>query len=160
MDVLLVEDNPGDVRLTREAFREVNRSVTLHAALDGHAAMAFLRRDDGYENAPRPSLILLDLNMPKMNGHAVLAEIKADADLRAIPTIILSTSTHPADIEYTYGLHANCYLHKPRLWMDFVDLITLVNAFWLTNVYMPPLPVVEPPDITGGLLVDSVVNDP
>jgi two-component system, chemotaxis family, response regulator Rcp1 len=135
-DVLLVEDNPGDVRLTREAFREVDSSVTVHAALDGESALAFLRREGIYADEPRPALILLDLNIPKMNGHAVLKEIKGDPDLRIIPTIILTTSAHPADIAVTYGLHANCYLHKPRLWDDFVALIVDVDRFWLKNINM------------------------
>ncbi len=113
IEVLLVEDSPGDVRLTREAFREANGAVSLSVAFDGVEAMAFLRRQGVYTRAPRPNLILLDLNLPKMDGREVLSQIKGDASLRLTPTVILTTSTAEADINRSYELQANCYLSKP-----------------------------------------------
>src|SRR5476651_1838844 len=113
IDVLLVEDNPGDVRLTQEAFRDANRAVRLHLAADGVEAMAFLRHEGKRVNAPRPNLILLDLNLPKMDGREVLALIKADDDLKSIPTVILTTSEAEVDVVRSYQLQANCYLSKP-----------------------------------------------
>lgn len=140
IDVLLVEDSLGDIRLTFEAFREVNPRVTMHTVWDGAEAMAFLRREDIYSEAPRPSLILLDLNIPKMNGCEVLAAIKTDKKLLAIPVIMLTTSLHEKDIETAYALQANCYLHKPRFWDEFVPLMRSINDFWLTNINMPKQP--------------------
>jgi chemotaxis family two-component system response regulator Rcp1 len=113
LEVLLVEDSPGDVRLTKEAFREANRSINLHVACDGVEAMAFLRKQGPHAGAPRPDLILLDLNLPKMDGREVLAHIKEDQDLKTIPTVILTTSEAEADIVTSYQLQANCYLSKP-----------------------------------------------
>jgi two-component system, chemotaxis family, response regulator Rcp1 len=135
MEVLLVEDSPGDVRLTQEAFRESN--VQLHVASDGVEAMAFLRHQGVHEGAPRPDLILLDLNLPKMDGREVLAQIKADRSLKTIPTIILTTSESEADIVKSYQLQANCYLSKPVQLDAFESLVGSINDFWLTRVKLP-----------------------
>lgn len=140
IDVLLVEDSPGDVRLTQEAFRGSQRPVRLHLAFDGIEAMAFLRRARRHENAPLPDLILLDLNLPKMDGRQVLAEIKNDLSLRFIPTIILTTSDAETDILISYQLQANCYLRKPAHWDAFDNLMRSINAFWLNKAKLPRLP--------------------
>jgi CheY-like chemotaxis protein len=137
-DVLLVEDSPGDVRLTREAFRNVNMSVHLHVAIDGVDAMAFLRREGAHANAPRPDFILLDLNLPKMDGREVLARIKKDDSLKTIPTVILTTSEAEADVANSYRLQANCYLNKPVRFDAFESLVKSINDFWLTKVKLPP----------------------
>jgi CheY-like chemotaxis protein len=137
IEVLLVEDSPGDVRLTQEAFREFSKPVRLHLAADGIEAMAFLRREDDYANSPRPDLILLDLNLPKMDGREVLALIKRDQDLKIIPTIILTTSDDEADVMISYQLQANCYLRKPAHWDAFDSLVRSINAFWLTRAKLP-----------------------
>ena len=136
MEVLLVEDSPGDVRLTQEAFRESN--VQLHVAADGVEAMAFLRHEGGYRGAPRPDLILLDLNLPRMDGREVLAQIKADHSLKTIPTVILTTSESEADIVKSYQLQANCYLSKPVQLDAFESLVGSINDFWLTKFKLPP----------------------
>jgi two-component system, chemotaxis family, response regulator Rcp1 len=133
-EVLLVEDNPGDVRLTREAFRETNASIHLHVACDGVEAIAFLTRKPPHADAPRPGIILLDLNLPKMDGREVLAQIKQDQSLRTIPTVILTTSDSEDDIAKTYQLHANCYLTKPGKLEAFESLVKQINDFWLTRV--------------------------
>jgi chemotaxis family two-component system response regulator Rcp1 len=135
--VLLVENHPGDVRLTREAFRNNAASVQLHVAIDGVEAMAFLRQEAGYADAPRPHLILLDLNLPKMGGLKVLGQIKSDRILKAIPTIILTTSDADSDISMGYQMHANCYLRKPAHWDAFDRLVGSINAFWLTRAKLP-----------------------
>ena len=137
IEVLLVEDSPGDVRLTQEAFRDSRKPVRLHLAADGMEAMAFLRREGIYANAPRPDLILLDLNLPKMDGREVLALIKKDQDLKIIPTIILTTSDDEADVMISYQLQANCYLRKPAHWDAFDSLVRSINAFWLTKAKLP-----------------------
>jgi chemotaxis family two-component system response regulator Rcp1 len=137
--VLLVEDSAGDVRLTREVFREANSSVALHVASDGDEAMAFLRRQGVHAHAPRPALILLDLNLPKVDGREVLAFIKQDALLKAIPTVILSTSDAEVDIVKCYQLQANCYLTKPVRLEEFEKLVTSINEFWLATVKLPML---------------------
>jgi two-component system, chemotaxis family, response regulator Rcp1 len=137
IEVLLVEDSPGDVRLTQEAFRKYNKPVRLHLAADGMEAMAFLRREGIHANAPRPDLILLDLNLPKMDGRDVLASIKRDKDLKIIPTIILTTSDDEADILTSYKLQANCYLSKPVQLEEFESLVKSINDFWLTRVKLP-----------------------
>jgi len=136
-DVLLVEDSPGDVRLTQEAFRDANTLVNLHVATDGAEAMAFLRRRGTHIDAPRPDLILLDLNLPKMDGREVLAHIKADEALKTIPTVILTTSEAEADVVKSYQLRANCYLTKPVQLDDFENLVKSINDFWLTKVKLP-----------------------
>jgi CheY-like chemotaxis protein len=137
IDVLLVEDSPGDVRLTREAFRDANQSVHLHVASDGVEAMAFLRREGPHGDAPRPDFILLDLNLPRMDGREVLALIKDDPDLRTIPTVILTTSEADADILRAYELNANAYLRKPVTLEAFEALVKSINDFWLTRVLLP-----------------------
>jgi two-component system, chemotaxis family, response regulator Rcp1 len=137
VNVLLVEDSPGDVRLTREAFREANPAVRLHVASDGIEAMAFLRRDGANGDVPRPDLILLDLNLPRMDGREVLALIKDDDNLRTIPTIILTTSEADADIVHSYELNANAYLRKPVTLEAFDALVRSINDFWLTKVMLP-----------------------
>ncbi len=137
IEVLLVEDSPGDVRLTREAFREANPAIQLHFAEDGVVAMAFLRREGDHAEARRPDLILLDLNLPRMDGREVLARIKADRSLRTIPTVILTTSELEADILKSYELHANAYLTKPAQWDAFDSLVKSINDFWLTKVKLP-----------------------
>ncbi len=137
IDVLLIEDSPGDVRLTQEAFREANKTIRLHVACDGVEAMAFLRREGPHAKAPRPDFILLDLNLPKMDGREVLAHIKADEALRTIPTVILTTSDEKADIAKSYQLQANCYLTKPVQLEEFERLVRSINDFWLTTVRLP-----------------------
>jgi CheY-like chemotaxis protein len=137
LEVLLVEDSPGDVRLTQEAFREANPTIHLHVATDGVEAMAFLRRQGKNAKAPRPDLILLDLNLPKMDGREVLAQIKRDEGLKTIPTIILTTSESEADIVKSYQLQANCYLNKPVQLDAFESLVKSINDFWLTKVKLP-----------------------
>jgi len=134
INVLLVEDNPGDVRLIREAFHGVNATIRLHVAADGVEAMGFLRREGASIDSPRPDLILLDLNLPKMDGRETLALIKADASLRTIPTVILTTSDLKADIEISYQLQANCFIQKPTQWDAFEATIRSVNAFWLARI--------------------------
>jgi chemotaxis family two-component system response regulator Rcp1 len=135
--VLLVEDSPGDVRLTQEAFRDADPSIELHVATDGVEAMAYLRREGMHANAPRPDFILLDLNLPKMDGREVLAHIKENEDLKTIPTVILTTSDAQADILTSYQLRANCYLSKPVQLEEFEGLVKSINDFWLMTVKLP-----------------------
>ncbi|NDQ55532.1 MAG: response regulator [Acidipila sp.] len=137
IEVLLVEDSPGDVRLTQEAFREANIAIHLHVAADGVEAMSFLRRQDEHANAPRPDLILLDLNLPRMDGREVLTHIKEDENLKTIPTVILTTSEAEADIVKSYELQANCYLSKPVQLDAFESLVKSINDFWLTKAKLP-----------------------
>jgi chemotaxis family two-component system response regulator Rcp1 len=137
IEVLLVEDSPGDVRLTQEAFRDANKAIHLHVASDGVEAMAFLRREGVYVQAPRPELILLDLNLPKMDGREVLAHIKQDGSLKTIPTVILTTSDAEVDIVKSYQLQANCYLSKPVQLDAFEALVKSINDFWLIKVKLP-----------------------
>ena len=140
IEVLLVEDSPGDVRLTQEAFRDANRSIHLHVVSDGVEAMAFLRREGAYVHEPRPDIILLDLNLPRMDGRAVLAHIKEDDGLKTIPTVILTTSDSKADIVKCYQLQANCYLSKPVQLDAFESLVKSINDFWMTKVKLPQKP--------------------
>jgi chemotaxis family two-component system response regulator Rcp1 len=137
LEVLLVEDSPGDVRLTQEALGAVNKSVHLHVAFDGVEAMAFLRHQEPHADAPRPDLILLDLNLPKMDGREVLAHIKGNENLKMIPTVILTTSEAETDIVKSYQLQANCYLVKPVQFDAFEILVKSINDFWLTKVKLP-----------------------
>jgi len=137
IEVLLVEDSPGDVRLTQEAFREANKEIHMHVASDGVEAMAFLRQQGVHAHAPRPELILLDLNLPKMDGREVLALIKEDPNLKTIPTVVLTTSESEADIVKSYELQANCYLSKPVQLDAFEALVKSINDFWLTKVKLP-----------------------
>jgi two-component system, chemotaxis family, response regulator Rcp1 len=134
--VLLVEDSPGDVRLTQEAFRGADE-MRLHVAVDGVEAIAYLRREGIHALAHRPDLILLDLNLPRMDGRQVLAEIKQDEELRTIPTVILTTSDADADIDAVYQLQANCYLIKPVEYDAFESLVKSIGDFWLTKVRLP-----------------------
>jgi two-component system, chemotaxis family, response regulator Rcp1 len=138
IEVLLVEDSPGDVRLTQEAFRDTNSSIHLHVATDGVEAMAMLTQRGVHAQAPRPDLILLDLNLPRMDGREVLAQIKEDERLKTIPTVILTTSEAEADIVKSYQLQANCYLSKPVELDAFENLVKSINDFWLTKAKLPP----------------------
>lgn len=138
VEILLVEDNPGDVRLTREGLKEAKVRNNLHVAQDGVAAMAFLRQEGKYAGAPRPDLILLDLNLPKKDGRQVLAEIKQDPNLKRIPVVILTSSQAERDIISTYDLHANCYISKPVSLEQFIIVVRAVEDFWLTIVKLPP----------------------
>jgi CheY-like chemotaxis protein len=137
IEVLLVEDSPGDVRLTQEAFRDANKSIHLHVVSDGVEAMAFLRREGMHIHESRPDIVLLDLNLPRMDGREVLAQIKEDDSLRTIPIVILTTSDSEADIVNCYQLQANCYLSKPVQLDAFESLVKSVNDFWLTKVKLP-----------------------
>jgi chemotaxis family two-component system response regulator Rcp1 len=137
MRVLLVEDNPGDVRLAREAFRDANLPLHLYVATDGVEAMAMLKHEGTHAQQPLPDLILLDLNLPRMDGQAVLARIKEDQSLKMIPTLILTTSEAEADIAKCYQLHANCYLSKPSSFDALKDLAQSINDFWMTKVNLP-----------------------
>jgi CheY-like chemotaxis protein len=136
-EVLLVEDNPGDVRLAREALEEARRDVALNVVNDGIEALRFLRREGPYGNAPRPNLILLDLNLPKKDGREVLAEIKSDDDLRMIPVVVMTTSDAQPDIRRAYSLHANCYVTKPADFDAFVGLVQSIEQFWLSIAKVP-----------------------
>ena len=137
IEILLVEDNPGDMRLTKEALKEGKVYNNLHWAQDGVEALEFLRREGKHAKAPRPDIILLDLNLPRMDGREVLAHIKADDKLRSIPTVILTTSDAEADIVKSYQLQANCYLTKPVRLEAFESLVGSINDFWLTKVKLP-----------------------
>jgi len=139
IEILLVEDNPGDVDLAREALAGGKVRNTLHVVGDGMAAMEFLRHQGKYANVPRPDLILLDLNMPRMDGREVLAEVKADEDLKRIPVVILTTSRAEEDILKTYNLHANCYITKPIDLHQFIKVVQAVEDFWFTIVKLPPM---------------------
>lgn len=138
IEILLVEDNPGDVRLTQEVFKESKISNKLHVVKDGVAAMDFLHHQGKGANGVRPDLILLDLNLPKKDGREVLAEIKADDDLKRIPVVVLTTSKAEEDILRSYSLHANCYLTKPIEFERFFNLVKYIEEFWLTIVKLPP----------------------
>ena len=137
IEVLLVEDSPGDVRLTQEAFHDANPAVHLNVAADGVEAMAFLKHQGIHTQSPRPDLILLDLNLHKMDGREVLAQIKRDEGLKTIPTVILTTSEAEVDIAKSYQLQANCYLSKPVELDAFESLVKSINDFWLTKVKLP-----------------------
>ena len=137
IDVLLVEDSPGDVRLTREAFKDAKVHINFHVALDGAEAMAFLRNEGEHANVPRPDLILLDLNLPKKDGREVLKEIKESPTLKSIPVVILTTSESEADILRSYQLHANCYITKPVGLEGFLKVVNSIDSFWLSVVKLP-----------------------
>ncbi|HTC18959.1 MAG TPA: response regulator [Stellaceae bacterium] len=139
IDVLLIEDSPGDVRLIQEAFRGANEAIRLHVTGDGEEAIAFLMHQGKYarDYAPRPHIILLDLNLPKVDGHEVLSFLKNDDALKMIPTVVLTSSDAQADILRSYELHANCFLKKPVKLEDFISLVQSINDFWLTNVRLP-----------------------
>ena len=137
VQILLVEDNPADVGLVEEAFRDGRLLCELHVAEDGVTALEFLRNQGKFANAPTPDLILLDLNLPRKNGREVLEEVKADPVLRPIPVIVLTTSDDEADVLRAYGLHANCYLTKPVEMDDFLNKVRAIEEFWLTFARLP-----------------------
>jgi chemotaxis family two-component system response regulator Rcp1 len=141
IDILLVEDSPGDVRLTREAIKHGRFKNELHVVGDGEEAMDFLHKRGAYINAPRPGLILLDLNLPVMDGREVLAEIKTDPSLRRIPVIVLTTSKADEDILKSYDLHANSYITKPVDYQQFISVIQHIEEFWLSIVSLPAEPL-------------------
>jgi len=138
IEILFVEDNPGDVRLTKEALRAAKMRVNVRVAWDGEEAIEYLRKEGQYADALRPDLILLDLNLPKKSGREVLAEIKADRDLRSIPVVVLTSSKAEEDIAKTYNLHANCYVTKPADLDQFIRVVQSIESFWLTIVKLPP----------------------
>lgn len=137
IEILLVDDNPGDVRLTKEALKEAKVNNTIHIAWDGVEAMEFLRHEGKYKDVPRPDLILLDLNMPRKNGLEVLSEIKGDKDLKKIPVVILTVSKNEEDIIKSYDSHANCFIAKPVDLNQFLKVIRSIQEFWLTIVKLP-----------------------
>jgi CheY-like chemotaxis protein len=136
-DVLLVEDNPGDVDLTREALEDAKMYIRLSVVSDGEQALAFLRREGAYADAPRPDLIFLDLNLPRLDGRGVLAAVKQDPDLRRIPVVVLTSSAAEQDIVRAYELNANCYVTKPVDLEQFITVVRSVEQFWLTVVKLP-----------------------
>ena len=136
-EVLLVEDNPGDIRLIQEAFKDGEISSHLNITRDGEQAMAYLRQEGKYARSPRPAFILLDLNLPRKDGREVLAEIKGDKRFRQIPVVILSTSTSVEDVRRAYDLHANCYVPKPLDMDQLVHLGKSLEEFWLATVLLP-----------------------
>ena len=137
VEILLVEDNAGDARLTREAFKDSKLLNALHHVQDGVEAMAFLRREGPYGNAPRPDLILLDLNLPRMDGREVLEAVKCDADLKRIPVLVLTTSNDEQDVLRAYHLHANCFITKPVRLEEFLKVVQSIEGFWLSVVRLP-----------------------
>ena len=138
VDILLVEDNPGDIRLIEENLKEFKVGNNLHVVKDGEEAMAFLCKKGKYRDAPRPDLVLLDLNLPKKDGREVLEEIRADKDLSTIPVVILTSSKAEEDIAKAYKLHANCYITKPVGLAQFVRIVRAIENFWLSIVKLPP----------------------
>ncbi len=138
VEILLVEDNPGDVRLTKEGLKDSRIVTHIHVVGDGVEAMAFLRREGQYEDAPRPDLILLDLNLPRKDGREVLAEIKGDRDLKRIPVVVLTSSKAEQDVVMAYDLHANCYIRKPINLAEFSSMMQNFEQFWLAMVTLPP----------------------
>jgi len=140
IEILLVEDNPADVQLTIEALKDAKLNNHLSVAEDGVEAMAFLRKEGKYANAPRPDLVLLDLNMPRKNGREVLKDIKSDEDLKTIPVVILTTSEAEQDIIKSYRLNANCYVTKPVDFFQFMKVVKAIEDFWMCIVKLPPRP--------------------
>ena len=137
IEILLVEDNPGDARLTQEAMRAAKMTNVLHVVEDGEQAIEFLRRRSRFKDAPRPDLILLDLNLPKRDGRSVLAEVKTDPDLRRIPVVVLTTSRSEEDVMQAYDMHANAYVTKPVNLEKFMRIVALIDEFWLKVVTLP-----------------------
>ena len=137
VEILLVEDNPGDVRLTEEVLKEAKIATRLNTVRDGEEAMAYVRREGPHAGASRPDLILLDLNLPRKDGREVLNELKADEELRRIPVIVLTTSMAEPDILMSYDLHANCYIHKPIEFEEFSNTIHAIQQFWLLTAQLP-----------------------
>lgn len=138
IEVLLVEDNPGDAELTRIALEDSKISVNLNVVEDGVEAMAFLRKQDKYSNVPHPDIVLLDLNLPRKDGREVLAEIKTDNHLKRIPVVVLTTSQAEEDIIKAYNLSANCYITKPVDFDQFVRIVQSIENFWFAIVKLPP----------------------
>ena len=138
IEILLVEDNPGDVRLTKEALKDCKMRNTVYVVEDGEEALSFLYKEGKYADAPHPDLILLDLNLPKKNGKEVLSEIKENPKLKRIPVVILTTSKAEEDILKTYDLHANCYITKPVDFDQFISVVRRIEDFWFTIVKLPP----------------------
>jgi two-component system, chemotaxis family, response regulator Rcp1 len=138
LNVLLIDDNPGDVRLTQEVFKDSKISNNLSVVMDGMDVMEYLRREGRFAQAVRPDLILLDLNLPRKNGREVLAEIKADANLRRIPVLVLTVSQAEEDVIKAYDLHANCYVTKPLNLDQFMTVVRSIEDFWFTIVKLPP----------------------
>ncbi len=138
IEILLVEDNPGDVRLIQEGLRESNIVNRMHTVSDGHEALAFLRKQGRFAQAIRPDLILLDLNLPRKDGREVLSEIKADADLRRIPVVIVTSSRAEEDVLTSYDHYANCYITKPLHLEKFLEVIKAIQDFWVGIVSLPP----------------------
>lgn len=138
VEILLIEDNPGDIRLVKEVFKDAKLHNNLQVALDGEEAMKMLRQEGEYFKAPRPDLILLDLNLPKKNGREVLREIKEDESLKCIPVVILTTSNAEEDLIETYKLDANCYITKPVDLDEFIKVVKSIQNFWLEIVKLPP----------------------
>ena len=138
IEILVVDDNPGDVQLIREALQDAKVTNNLHSVGDGVAALAFLRGQAPYQDAPRPDLIILDLNLPKKDGRVVLREIKADPGLRGIPVVILTTSRADQDVLNVYNLNANCYITKPVDFEQFVKVVQAIDNFWFSIVTLPP----------------------
>lgn len=139
VNILLIEDNPGDVRLAQEAFKEGKIKVDLNVVMDGLEAIKFLRKEQSYQNTKTPDLILLDLNLPKKDGREVLSEIKSDPTLRRIPVVILTTSSAEQDILNSYNLHVNCYVNKPVDFDKFFDIIQKIEEFWLRTAILPTM---------------------
>lgn len=137
IEILMVEDNPADARLTQEALKEGQLCNRLHLARDGVEAMQFLRREEPFGDAPRPDVVLLDLNLPRKDGREVLAEIKADPSLKHIPVVVLTTSEAEQDIVKSYELHANCYVTKPVDLQRFIEIVQQIETFWLGIVKLP-----------------------
>jgi len=138
VEILLVEDNAGDVRLTREALKEGRIRNRLHVVSDGEHALRFLRRQDEYADAPRPDLILLDLNLPRLDGREVLTDIKNDPRLKQIPVVVLTSSRAEKDLLSAYDQHANCFITKPVGFEDFMEVVRNIESFWLSIVVLPP----------------------
>jgi two-component system, chemotaxis family, response regulator Rcp1 len=137
VNILLVEDNPGDVRLTQEAFKEGKIPVNLNVVMDGVEAISFLKKQGQYSNQATPDLVLLDLNLPKRDGREVLEEIKTDPNLRRMPVVILTTSNAEQDIQKSYNLYVNCYINKPVDFDKFFEIIQKIEEFWLKTAILP-----------------------
>ena len=138
-NILLIEDNPGDVRLTKEAFKESKKNINLEVVTDGIEALKYLHNEGQYSNKPLPDIILLDLNLPKCDGREVLAAIKADSTLKRIPVVVLTTSKAEVDVIKSYDLHANCFINKPIDFDKFFDIIHKIEEFWLSTIILPTL---------------------
>ena len=139
LEVLLVEDNPGDIRLTREALRTGDVAVSLSVARDGVEALDFLHREGSFATAPRPDIILLDLNLPRKGGREVLSEIKGDPHLKRIPVLVMTTSRADQDIDRAYSLNANCYIAKPMDLDEFLRIVKSIEDFWIKTVTLPTM---------------------